>query len=103
MRKITRTLKLAVLVAACAAGLNATAQSGQPHSLAASVTFSNVGLQWSAPASQLSLKWHDGNDYNGLDGEQETPGGPAVIYAGNKFTAVELKDYVGEKVDSINY
>lgn len=103
MRKITRTLKVAVLVAACAAGLNATAQSGQPHSLAASVTFSNVGLQWSAPASQLSLKWHDGNDYNGLDGEQETPGGPAVIYAGNKFTAAELKDYVGEKVDSINY
>ncbi len=103
MQKITSTLKVAVLAATCAAGLNATAQSGQPHSLTATATFSNVGLQWSAPASELTLKWHDGNDYNGLNGEQVTPGGPAVIYAGSKFTAAELKDYVGEKVDSINY
>ncbi len=103
MQKLTQNLKVALFAAACIAGLNATAQSGQPHSLTATPTFSTVDLQWSAPASELTLQWHNGEDYNGLSGNQETPGGPSVIYAGSKFTAAELKDYVGEKVDSINY
>lgn len=103
MLKITRTFKAAALIAACFAGFHASAQSGQPHTLKATSTFSSVVLQWSAPASDVKLQWHNDYAYNGKDGIQVTPGGPCVIYAGSAFTADELKNYVGEKVDSINY
>ena len=103
MTKRILALRAVALAAACAAGLSSWAQTGQPHSLSASVNFSTVDLQWQAPASTVSLKWHDGKDYNGMDGQQKSPGGPVVLYAGSKFTAADLKAYAGETVDSIYY
>ncbi len=103
MAKRIPIIRAAALAAACAAGLSSWAQTGQPHSLSASVNFSTVDLQWQAPASTVSLKWHDGKDYNGLDGQQKSPGGPVVLYAASKFTASDLKVYAGETVDSIYY
>ncbi len=103
MTKRITALRAAALAAACAAGLSSWAQTGQPHSLSASVNFSTVDLQWQAPASTVSLKWHDGKDYNGMDGQQKSPGGPVVLYAASKFTAADLKAYAGETVDSIYY
>lgn len=81
----------------------ATAQTGQPHTLKADVSFNNVSLSWKAPASAIELKWHDGNDYNGMDGKQNDPQREVVLYAGAKFTAADLKDYAGQVIDSIDY
>ena len=89
---------LALRAVALAAALSSWAQTGQPHSLSASVNFSTVDLQWQAPASTVSLKWHDGKDYNGMDGQQKSPGGPVVLYAGSKFTAADLKAYTTSSI-----
>lgn len=79
------------------------AQNGQPHSLKADVSFSDVTLSWKKPAEALTLQWHDGEDYNGKDGLQNNPEGTIIIYAANKFTADDLKNYVGETVESIKF
>lgn len=92
-----------VLVAAGMGAANVAAQNGQPHSLKADALFSDVELTWKAPAENITLEWHDGSSYNGVDGKQNNPEGAAVLYAGAKFAAADLLNYVGETVDSIRY
>lgn len=84
-------------------GVKINAQNGQPHSLKADVSFSDVTLSWKKPAEALTLQWHDGEDYNGKDGMLTSPEGTAIVYAAAKFTADDLKNYVGETVESIEY
>lgn len=69
----------------------------------ADVSFSDVTLSWKAPAEKLTLQWHDGEDYNGKDGITNNPEGTITLYAASKFTATDLKSYVGETVESIEY
>ena len=86
------------------AGLtDAKAQNGNPHTLTGDVTFSNVTLNWQAPASDIKLQWHNDYDYNGTDGVQSNPQGGVVYYVASKFTKEELKGYVGEEVDSMSF
>ena len=82
---------------------HATAQNGAPHSVTATPNFSQVKLAWSAPASSIQLKWHDGKDYNGISGRVDDPKGVATIYAAAQFTPADLIAVAGEQLDSIYY
>ena len=74
------------------AGLtDAKAQNGNPHTLTGDVTFSDVTLNWQAPASDIKLQWHNDYDYNGTDGVQSNPQSGVVYYVASKFTKEELK------------
>ena len=77
------------------------AQNGQPHSLKADVTFQDVTLSWKAPADEITLQWHDGEDYNGLDGILKDPQGAVEFYAASKFTPGELAAYAGQTIDAV--
>ena len=79
------------------------AQNGQPHSLKADVTFQDVTLSWKAPADEITLQWHDGEDYNGLDGILKDPQGAVEFYAASKFTPGELAAYAGQTIDAVKY
>ena len=79
------------------------AQSGQPHSLKADVTFQDVTLSWKAPTDDITLQWHDDEDYNGLDGVLKDPQGAVEFYAASKFTADELAPYAGQTIDAVRY
>lgn len=96
-----------ILIATCfcmIAGQNAVkAQNGNPHTLVGDVTFNNVVLSWKAPATDITLQWHDGEDYNGTDGVLADPQGSVVYYVANKFTKEDLQNYVGEVVDSMSF
>lgn len=96
-----------ILIATCfcmIAGQNAVkAQNGNPHTLVGDVTFNNVVLSWKAPATDITLQWHDGEDYNGTDGVLADPQGSVVYYVANKFTKEDLKNYVGEVIDSMSF
>lgn len=97
------TLKSLALAALCMAATGVQAQDGQPHSLTGEAQFSTVSLSWKAPKENIELAWHDGSSYNGVDGKQNDPQGAAVLYAGAKFTADDLRFHAGQKVDSIFY
>lgn len=95
---------LSAAIVSMVAGLTtANAQNGNPHTLTGDVTFSDVTLNWQAPATDIKLRWHDDEDYNGSDGVQSSPQGSVVFYAASRFTKSEMKNYVGEVVDSISY
>lgn len=81
----------------------ASAQQGAPHTLKASANYSTVDLSWCAPADELSISWHDGKDYNGMDGKPLSPDGLSQLFYANKFTVADLKNYVGKEIDSIAY
>lgn len=78
-------------------GLNVCAQNGQPHSVKAEVSFSDVKLSWKPPTDPITLQWHDGKDYNGFDGILKNPQGSIELYAASKFSASFLTNYVGQK------
>ena len=86
-----RTILRAIAFLSIASGFigecSICAQNGQPHSLKADVTFQDVTLSWKAPADEITLQWHDGEDYNGLDGILKDPQGAVEFYAASKFTA----------------
>lgn len=96
-----------ILIATCfcvVAGLNTiSAQNGNPHSLTGEAKFNNVVLNWQAPATDITLQWHDGEDYNGTDGVLSNPQGSVVYYVANKFTKEDLKNSVGEVIDSMSF
>lgn len=96
---VTALLSLAL----CLLAGNAQAQNGQPHSLKADASFTDVTLTWQKPTADLTLQWHDGDDYNGQDGQLTNPEGTAQVFTASKFTADELKDFVGQTVESIDY
>ena len=54
-------------------GVEANAQSGQPHTLTAESVYRNVKLNWKKPTEKITLQWHDGEDYNGIDGKTHDP------------------------------
>lgn len=97
------TLRSLMLVAAAALGLYATAQNGAPHTITAQAALADVNLSWKAPASPITLQWHDGSSYNGMDGKAATPGTTLVFYAANKFTPADLKAVVGQQIKSISF
>ncbi len=92
-----------MLVAIAAMTLGATAQNGAPHTVTATTALTDVTLSWKAPASPITLQWHDDSSYNGMDGIQATPGGTAVFYAANKFTPADLTALVGQQIKSISF
>lgn len=96
-------LRLFALTALGMGALGANAQSGQPHSVIADAQYATVDLSWKAPDESIKLQWHNDYAYNGYDGPQSDPQGPADFYTAVKFTAQDLKNYVGETVDSIYY
>ena len=82
---------------------DAKAQNGNPHTLTGDVTFSDVSLNWQAPASDIKIQWHNDYDYNGTDGVLSSPESAVVYYVASKFTKEEIKNYVGEVVDSLSF
>ena len=74
-----------------------------PHSLTASANFQDVTLTWKSPNEKNELKWHDGKDYNGYTASVTGTEGPCQFIAGAKFTAAELKNYMGCAIDTIAY
>ncbi len=84
-------------------GMAVNAQSGQPHSVKASVSFQDVTLSWQNPTDSILLKYHDDSSYDGTDGIKTNPEGMSKIYIANKYTAEDLKNYVGQTIDSISY
>ena len=103
MKTITRFLRTVAIASSVMVSMNAWSQSGQPHSVKASAIFDQVTVQWSAPASDIELKWHDDKSYNGMDGLRNDPQGTSVIYAASKFLPSELAAVAGEKIDAIAY
>ena len=79
------------------------AQNGQPHSLKADVTFSDVTLSWKKPTDDIILQWHDDEDYNGMDGVLKDPEGSIEFYAASKFSASELAAYAGQTITDVRY
>lgn len=84
-------------------GVEAQAQNGQPHTLTAATSYRTVALNWQKPTDRIELKWHDGEDYNGKDGSVTDPEGAVCFQVASKFTADDLTNVAGEKVDSIGF
>lgn len=84
-------------------GIEANAQSGQPHTLTAESVYRTVKLNWKKPTENITLQWHDGEDYNGIDGKTHDPEGAVEFQVASRFNASELTNYAGLKVDSIGY
>ncbi len=100
-KALTRSLGAALAAILCATPAYAT--RGGAHTLVADAYFQQVRLQWRAPEAPKTLQWHDDYDYNGdnfINGDLQKA---QVAYAGAKFTAEDLKDYVGQVVDGITY
>lgn len=93
----------AALVFLSSGTTDALAQAGGPHTVTADVSFSDVTLKWKAPNDKITLQWHDGEDYNGMDGQLSTPEGMVVFYAASKFLPDELSYVAGQTVESINF
>lgn len=93
----------AALVFLSSGTTDALAQAGNPHTVTADVSFSDVTLKWKAPNDKITLQWHDGEDYNGMDGQLSTPEGMVVFYAASKFLPDELSYVAGQTVESINF
>lgn len=79
------------------------AQDGAPVAVRGTANFSDVSLTWQAPSSPVTIQWHDGEDYNGMDGKPQEAGGPNIIYAANKFAATDLVGLAGQTVESITF
>ncbi len=79
------------------------AERGAPHTIVADAFFQQVRLQWRAPEAPKTLQWHDDYDYNGDNFINSDLQKAQVAYAGAKFTAEDLKPYVGQVVDGITY
>lgn len=95
MKQLLRTLTLGAALATSLGVSTVFAQNGEPHTLTASALFDKVTLNWKKPTDAITLQWHDGEDYNGKDGVLSNPEGAVTFYAGAKFTAAELANYVG--------
>lgn len=97
-------LGLAVLGAvALAATPSAIAKTGAPHTLSASTNFDEVSLSWKAPHSEKVLKWHNDYAYNGDDGIIYDNQRAVTFYTGSLFTAADLVNCVGEKMESVAF
>lgn len=97
--KKTTTLALMLMICLSAMAQNLYA----PHSLKATPNFNSVKLEWKAPSDKNTLQWHTDYAYNGNDGVKADPYGTLQFYTGARFDANDLKNVVGEQVDSIGY
>lgn len=91
------------LMAMMAFSVSAQGVQAPPHSLTGTVNYSTVELSWKSPASDNVLKWHNDYSYNGMEGRQTDPEGPATIYFANKFAPTDLVGKTGCKVTHIAY
>lgn len=103
MKKFLINLRCAAIAASLTMSVAVQAQNGQPHSVTASANFDQVTVSWQVPGSNIELKWHNGYDYNGMDGTQQNPQGTCVIYGGSKFLPSELAAVAGQQVEAISY
>lgn len=79
------------------------AKTGAPHTVSVQPNFTDVSLEWCAPSADKELKWHNNQDYNG-DTAPETDTQKAVkTYVAAKFTAEDLVNSVGEKIEAISF
>lgn len=101
MKRFLRLLTVGAVLAAPLGAGTVYAQNGEPHTVTASALFDKVTVSWKKPASAITLQWHNDVDYNGADGKLDNPNGAISFYAGAKFTAAELSNYVGQTVDTI--
>lgn len=102
MKKIlTRSLGAAIAALLCATP--GYAKQGAPHTFVADAYLQTVSLQWRAPQDEKNIQWHNDYSYNGDDFTQSDLQKAQVCYAGAKFTADDLKEFVGEVVDGITY
>lgn len=76
---------------------------GAPHGLTAATSFQTVTLNWLSPSESKEIKWHDGEDYNGYSAAQTDPESACSFIGGAKFTADELQEYAGYRVDTLAY
>lgn len=102
MKQLLRTLTIGAALATSLGVSTVFAQNGEPHTLTANALFDKVTLNWKKPTDAITLQWHDGDDYNGKDGVLSNPEGAVTFYAGAKFTAAELTNYVGQTVESVS-
>ncbi len=100
-KNITRSLDAALAAMMCV--IPAYAKQGAPHTLTAEARFSTLDLQWRAPEAPKTLQWHNDYDYNGDNFTVTDYQKAQVCYAGARFTAEDLKEYVGEVVDGITF
>ena len=102
MKQFLRTLAIGTLLSLTTGATLSYAQHGEPHSVSANTVFDKVTLSWQAPTSPISLKWHDNEDYNGIDGTLSNPEGAVTLYTAAKFTAADLSNYAGERIDTVS-
>jgi hypothetical protein len=79
------------------------AKQGAPHTVSATSNYQSVTLKWCDPNAAKQLKWHDGSDYNGDYAAAKDSQSVTKCYAGARFDANDLKNYVGETVTGIAY
>ncbi|MBQ9217151.1 MAG: hypothetical protein IJ160_03100 [Muribaculaceae bacterium] len=103
MMKVNQIRQLGLVLAAIIGMNQASAQDGQPVAVNGTANFSSVSLSWQAPSSPVTIQWHNGEDYNGMDGRPLEAGGPSVIYAANKFAPTHLAAMVGQTIESISF
>lgn len=102
MKKIlTRSLGAAIAALLCATP--GYAKQGAPHTFVADAYLQTVSLQWRAPQDEKNIQWHNDYSYNGDDFTQSDLQKAQVCYAGAKFTADDLKEFVGNVIDGITY
>lgn len=100
-KSLMRSLGAALAAMLCTAPTYA--ERGAPHTIVADAFFQQVRLQWRAPEAPKTLQWHDDYDYNGDNFINSDLQKAQVAYAGAKFTAEDLKPYVGQVVDGITF
>ncbi len=69
----------------------------------AETEFSDDKVSWKKPSDKITLQWHDGESYNGIDGTLKDPEGTVTLYAAAKFEPEDLKPYAGTALDSVMY
>ena len=99
--KVQFTKTLAAALAMSVVPVCGYAKTGAPHTVKAQVSFDNVALSWLSPSAKKRLCWHDGKDYNGDSAPVTNPQKSVKSYAGAKFTAADLVNSVGEKIQAV--
>ncbi len=100
-KALMSSLGAALAAMLCTSPAHAT--RGGAHTLVAEAYFQQVRLQWRAPEAPKTLQWHNDYDYNGDNFVNNDLQKAQVAYAGAKFTAEDLKGYVGQVVDGITF
>ena len=92
------------MFALMAIGATAQAWAGvqPPHTLKATAAYDKVNLAWQAPTAAKELKWHSGRDYDGDNATSTDPQKAVLTYVSSLFTAADLTDNIGDKIEAIS-